>query len=170
MLTLTLQPMTQKEAKAYIRRHHRHHRPPAGDLFRVAANDGGRLVGVIVAGRPVNRVLDDGLTFEVVRCCTDGTPNACSLLYGAVWRAGKALGYRRGITYTLPAEGGASLRAAGWVKVADVTGRPWKRYDGEATKERANDHPLGDKWRWQIEAAGHSGIRVRPDLTDKEPT
>lgn len=155
---LALQPFTREEAAEYIRRYHRHHRPPPGDLFRVAANDGAKVVGVLVAGRPVNRVLDDGLTFEVVRCCTDGTRNACSLLYGAAWRAGKALGYRRGLTYTLPEEGGASLRAAGWVKVADVTGRPWVR--SEPGQERANDHPLGDKWRWQVETTTPP-LRVR---------
>lgn len=57
---------------------------------------------------------DNGLTLEVNRCCTDGAKNACSMLYGAAWRAAKALGYQRLITYTLPEEGGASLRASGW--------------------------------------------------------
>ena len=38
---------------------------------------------------------DDGTTIEVTRVCTDGTANACSLLYGAMWRAAKALGYLR---------------------------------------------------------------------------
>jgi hypothetical protein len=35
------------------------------------------------------------------------------MLYRAAWRAVKALGYRKLITYTLPEEGGASLRASG---------------------------------------------------------
>ena len=40
------------------------------------------------------------------------TPAASSTR--AACRAARALGYTRLITYTLPAEGGASLRAAGW--------------------------------------------------------
>ena len=55
----------------------------------------------------------------------DGTKNACSMLYGAAWRAAKALGYRRLITYTLPAEGGASLKASGWNLVGERGGGNW---------------------------------------------
>jgi len=50
---------------------------------------------------------------EVTRVATDGTPNACSLLYAAAWQAAKALGYRTLLTYTQKGESGASLRAAG---------------------------------------------------------
>lgn len=34
------------------------------------------LVGVAVVGRPVARLLDDGLTLEVTRVATDGTPSS----------------------------------------------------------------------------------------------
>jgi hypothetical protein len=81
------------------------------------------LVGVAVAGRPIARAFDDGLTLEVNRTCTDGTMNANSMLYGAVWRAGKAMGYTRCVTYTQCEESGASLRAAGWRKVKDLAAR-----------------------------------------------
>jgi len=37
---------------------------------------------------------------DPIRVATDGTPNACSLLYAAAWQAAKALGYRRLVTYT----------------------------------------------------------------------
>jgi hypothetical protein len=80
---------------------------------------------VVIVGRPVARMLDNGWTLEVNRCCTDGTRNACSLLYGAAWRAAKALGYRRLITYTLPEEGGASLRGAGWKDLGLRGGGNW---------------------------------------------
>lgn len=76
--------------------------------------DGDRLCGVSIIGRPVARRIDDGWTAEVRRCCTDGTPNACSTLLRASWRIMKALGDRKVITFTLPEEGGASLRAAGF--------------------------------------------------------
>lgn len=42
--------------------------------------------GVAIAGQPIARKLDDGLTIEVRRLCTDGTKDACSKLYGACAR------------------------------------------------------------------------------------
>jgi hypothetical protein len=102
------------------------------------------LRGVAMVGRPISAAYQDGLTLEVNRTCTDGTPNANSMLYGACWRAAKALGYRRLITYTQQGESGASLRAAGWHVVAEraarlgsnrswnVPSRPRKAPDPEA--------------------------------------
>jgi hypothetical protein len=46
------------------------------------------------------------------------------MLYGTVWDATKALGYRRLITYTQAGESGASLKGAGWRVVAE---RPPRR-------------------------------------------
>lgn len=110
---LNIVPTTLREANAFVTAHHRHHRPPRGCVCVVAvADDGGEVRGVAIVGRPVSRVLSDGWTAEVTRVATDGARNACSMLYGASWRAVRALGYRRLITYTLPAEGGASLRGA----------------------------------------------------------
>ncbi|WP_336819833.1 XF1762 family protein [Gordonia sp. MMO-8] len=122
---LELHPVTLAEAKAYIARHHRHHTAPVGHKFSIGVADQDAVVhGVIVVGRPVARHYDDGLTAEVTRCCTDGTRNASSLLYGAAWRAARAMGYRRLITYTRGDESGASLRGAGWSVVAHRSARP----------------------------------------------
>jgi hypothetical protein len=82
--------------------------------------EGDKLVGVAMVGRPVSRHFDNGLTLEVNRTATDGTKNANSMLYGAAWRATKALGYGRLITYTMANESGASLRAADWRVVAEL--------------------------------------------------
>lgn len=116
-------PITLAQAKAFIAEHHRHNKPPVGWKFGCGLRLDGVLVGVATAGRPVARHYDDGLTLEVNRTCTDGTRNANSMLYGAIWRAAKAMGYRRCITYTQHDESGASLRAAGWVKVKDLDAR-----------------------------------------------
>ena len=78
---LIIQPISQKEANAFIAEHHRHHKPPQGYKFAIGVNDGEKVVGVITVGRPVARMLDNGWTAEVTRCCTDGTKNACSILY-----------------------------------------------------------------------------------------
>ena len=82
-------------------------------------------MGVVIAGRPVSRHLDDGHTLEVTRLCTTGERNACSMLYSAAARAAKAMGYRKIITYTLDTEDGASIRAAGWTCAGPAGGIRW---------------------------------------------
>ncbi|MDN7494859.1 hypothetical protein QZM89_06655 [Burkholderia gladioli] len=134
-MSLVITPIALDEANAFVATHHRHHRPAVGHKFSIAvvdlssigslAADEPRVCGIAIVGRPVARGNDDGMTLEVTRCCTDGTRNACSALYGAAWRAARALGYTRLITYTLPAEGGASLRGAGWRLVGSRGGGNW---------------------------------------------
>lgn len=111
---LQIRPIDLKGARAFVGEHHRHNKPPIGHKFSIACYDGERLCGVVMVGRPISRRLDDGLTVEINRNCTDGTYNACSMLYGAACRAAKALGYKRIITYTLQSEPGTSLKASGW--------------------------------------------------------
>lgn len=122
-MSLQLAPVTRDQAMEFVATIHRHHGRPLGYRFAVGVRDGDRLVGVAMAGRPVARMLDDGRSLEVTRVATDGTPNACSMLYGACWRAAKALGYSRAITYIQGDETGVSLRAAGWLRVADLPPR-----------------------------------------------
>lgn len=124
-MSLSIVPITLEEANAFVTMNHRHHKAVIGHKFSIAAADGATVHGVAIVGRPVARGNDDGWTLEVNRCCTDGTRNACSMLYGAAWRAAKAMGYRRLLTYTLPEEGGASLRAAGWALVGQRGGGNW---------------------------------------------
>lgn len=144
-MSLRVIPCTLRAARAYVAQHHRHHRAPQGGLWALAASDGVTVRGVAIVGRPVSRALDDGATAEVTRLCTDGARNACSLLYAAARRAARALGYQRLITYTLPSEGGASLRAAGWRLDAETRGGRWSR----GARARADDHPTERKLRWE---------------------
>ena len=122
---LTLTPVSLAGANAFVAQHHRHHRPVTGHKFSIGCTAEGRLVGVVIVGQPVSRYLDNGLTLEVNRLCTDGTKNACSMLYAAAWRAARAMGYEKIITYTLDTESGASLRAAGWTWAGVGCGEPW---------------------------------------------
>ncbi len=145
-MALELQPVTLKEAYYFIDQHHRHHKAPQGAKFAIACNDGPKVVGVIVVGRPVARCLDDTWTAEVTRCCTDGTRNAPSMLYGAAWRAARAMGYKRLITYTLKTEPGTSLRAANWRLVGKAGGRSWNRRE----RPRIDHHPTGQKLLWEV--------------------
>lgn len=155
---LQIRPITFRAACAFVAENHRHNKPPRGHKFSIALYAGERLVGVAMAGRPVARAFDDGLTIEVNRSCTDGTPNANSMLYGAVWRAARAMGYQRNITYTQADESGVSLRAAGYRRVKDLPARgAWI----ESTKNerlRAMRDPVGNggtaRILWELSARG----------------
>jgi hypothetical protein len=130
---LEIRPITLKDANIYVSQHHRHNMPTNGHKFSIACYEifeeggGERLCGVAIAGQPVARNLDDGLTIEIRRVCTDGTRNACSILYGACSRCAKEMGYKRVITYTLFTEPGSSLRAAGFINDGEAGGDSWNR-------------------------------------------
>ena len=143
-----LVPMDLDAANAFVRAHHRHHPPVIGHKFSLGAMERDQLVGVAIIGRPVARPLDTGWTLEVTRCCTDGTRDACSFLYGAAWRATRALGFRRLVTYTLQSESGASLRAAGWRTVGETPGRSWSC----PSRPRLDKHPLQARFVWEAVA------------------
>ena len=156
-MKLQIVPCSIAEAKEFIRANHRHHRPPVGAKFAVAVSDShGSIRGVATVGRPVARKLDNGWTLEVNRVATDGTRNACSMLYSACWRASRALGYRKLVTYILDTEPGTSLAAAGWKCIASVRGRSWDC----KSRPRVDKHPTQGKLRFEI---------TDPDTyTDKE--
>lgn len=151
---LDVVPTTLAEANAFVERYHRHHQPTVGHKYSVACADTerGEVVGVAIVGRPVARYLDDGWTLEVTRCCTDGTRNACSMLYAAAWRAARALGYKKLITYILDTETGASIRAAGWKCVGQAGGLRWT---GKRRPE-VDLCPAQMKLRFEIEGAGRA--------------
>ncbi len=130
MDVLVLRPISFAEARDFVKENHRHNKPPVGHKLSIACYEGKRLCGVCMVGRPVSRYLDDGLTLEVNRFCTDETKNACSKLYGAAQRAAKALGYKRLITYTREDENGNTLRASNWKCDGKAGGIHWtgKRY------------------------------------------
>jgi hypothetical protein len=138
---LEIVPLTFRQASAFVALHHRHHDPPPGCRFCLGVATADQLVGVAMVGRPVARHYDDGRTLEVNRTCTDGTRNANSALYAAAWRAARALGYRRLITYTQAGEAGASLRAAGWRIVAERPAR--ESWAASSVKLAHLRHPVG---------------------------
>ena len=149
-MTLRIVPVTLEQANDFVRRLHRHSRPVVGYRFAVGvANDDG-LCGVAIVGRPVAPRLDDGVAAEITRVCTDGTRNAASMLYGAARRAAKAMGFAPIYTYTLPEEGGASLRAAGFRLDKDDAGGPARRWHNREGRmvQPIGDDLVGGKWRW----------------------
>lgn len=147
-MALSIVPINFAEANEFVKQFHRHHQPiSAGYKFCVAVAVEDKIVGVAIVGLPVARLLCDDWTLEVRRTCTDGTPNANSMLYGACWRAAKALGYKRLVSYTLPSESGSSLRAVGWKCIGKCGGGTWSRPNNN--RPRVDKHPTQLKLRWE---------------------
>lgn len=147
MTDLRLQPTGLRAANAWIDEVHRHHEPVTGHKFSVAVVDfADRLHGVGVAGRPVAKELQKQGYIEIVRIASDGTPNVCSMLYGALRRAAVALGYppHKVVTYILDSEPGTSLRAAGFVFDGMTAGGSWDT----PTRRRTDKAPTVPKQRW----------------------
>lgn len=144
--SLRIIPVILRQANDFIIKYHRHHKPSRGAKFAIGLTNGSELVGVVLAGRPIARMSDNGVTIEVTRCCTNGVYNGCSMLYRAAWRAAKAMGYTKMITYTLPEEGGGSLRAAGFRLIGECGGGSWSR----PSRGRKDEHPIQRKLRWEI--------------------
>jgi hypothetical protein len=154
-------PVDFDEACAFVTEHHRHHVPPQGHKFSIAAAQGEKVVGVVIVGRPVSRMMQDGWTLEVTRLATDGTKNACSFLYAAAWRAARAMGFRKLTTCILDTEPGTTLRAAGWRLVGQAGGGSW----GRESRPRVDKHPTQWKLRFEITAnAPREAGAVAPSL------
>jgi len=134
-VSLRTVPVTFAQASQFVADWHRHHRPPRGHKFSLGVADAEVLVGVAIVGRPVARMLDDGLTLEVTRVATDGCRNACSLLYAATWQAAKALGYRRLITYTQKVLGFAISEVLGGMNWRGQQSLSLHRGSGSRTRE-----------------------------------
>lgn len=138
--TLTIIPMFQKPAFAFIEAHHRHHKKPVGSVFQIGVRSETGLHGVAVVGRPVAPKTQNSqpLTWEVTRLCTDGTPNACSMLYSACWRICREMGVTRLITFILDTESGISLNASGWKLIGQRGGLSWN----VPSRPRIDKHPI----------------------------
>lgn len=159
MTRLHVVPLELAEANALVEAWHRHHQPSQGHRFSLGVIDNdGVLHGAVIVGRPVARLAGSPRdVLEVVRLVTDGTANACSILYAAAARAGLAMGYRRIQTYILGTEPGTTLVAAGWTHEGEAGGGQWKHTDGRA---RRTDQPTETKGRWS------RALARRPDLAD----
>lgn len=150
----TLYPITLRMANDLVAAHHRHsdRTTKNGGRWSVGVAFGNELVGCAIVGRPLARLLNDGVTAEVLRVCTvpHGPQNACSMLYSSCWRCWRSMGGIRLITYTLASEEGRSLHAAGFKRVATVKGAQWYREKRPNAVKPIYDL---DKIRWEISRA-----------------
>lgn len=146
-LELNVVPVSFKAACQFVNSHHRHLGSPRGMKFAVALSNGKEVIGVLIAGRPVARCMDDGLTLEITRLCVlSAYQNACSKLYAAARRIAKEMGYATLITYTLMDEPGISLKAAGFLHDYITKGGSWN----SKGRSRIDKHQTGAKHRWVI--------------------
>ena len=137
---LLIRPITLRIANKFVAENHRHHRPVIGHKFSIGCFLASDLVGVAIVGRPVSRKLDDELTAEVTRLCTNGTKMAASKLYAACWRIAKEMGYTKIITYILESETGISLKASGWeCEDEHCGGLAWNSSKGIARTDEATN-------------------------------
>ena len=144
-MSLSIFPMTLKEANTVVENLHRHHKPVRGHRFSLGCKDGEEVIGAVIVGRPVARNTDFRKVAEVTRLVTDGTKNACSFLYSAAARTCREMGFEKIQTFILVSEPGTSLLAAGWVVDGKSAGGKWKHTDG---KDRRTDQPICAKQRW----------------------
>ena len=166
---LMIVPVTREVAMKYVENYHRHLGKPTATIFQIgcAIQETNILCGVAIVGTPIARLINDGWTLEVNRCCTDGTRNATSMLYGACWRTAKALGYRRLITYTHVNESGESLKGAGWKIVGEVKAQSWHR----KSRPAVDKGPLIAKFKWEITSTDELGeprSMIKVPMTDEE--
>jgi hypothetical protein len=150
---LRVRPLTLKQANEAVSKLHRHHKPAQGHRFSLGVFDGEELRGACIVGRPVARGCDPWLTAEVTRLVTDGTKNACSILYAASARAAQAMGFDKIQTYILEEEPGTSLKASGWLFAAKTAGGDWNHSKAYAGKRRT-DQPMTPKQRWEKKLNG----------------
>ena len=145
-------PINLAEANEFVRNFHRHNKPTQGGKFAIGLSTETGLCGVVIVGRPIARLIQDDFTAEVLRLCVkdDSPRNSCSKLYASSWRASKAMGYRKLITYTLQSESGESLRGAGFKIVAQT------KHSGKGWMNRPNRdwQPVYGqlKFRWEMVA------------------
>lgn len=157
-IRLEIVPITLREANSFVENHHRHNGRTSRDGGKFAIgvegplNESVSLVGVAIVGNPLSATYMDGFTAEVLRVCTcpNAPKNACSMLYAACWRAWRAMGGKKLITYTLQSELGTSVQAAGWKIVGETKPVPpgWRKTD----HLRRDWQPVmgQKKFRWEI--------------------
>lgn len=158
---LEVHPIGLKAANRFVEANHRHHKKVAGHKFSICACKGDIIVGVAICGRPVSRHMDDGTVIEINRLCTDGTRNACSLLYGACCRIAKEMGYRKIITYILESENGASIKASNFKCEGKAGGEMW-------TGERARDNGVPKEMKTRWVRVLNPDAKAAPEFVKKE--
>lgn len=147
-MKLRLRPWTVKRAHAlqFVKDVHRKLPNVQGAMWCVSVRSGSEIVGVALVGWPSQVQTNDEIDhLRVLRVAVkEGYKNACSMLYGAAWRAARAMGCTSMDTFTLQEEPGTSLRAAGWIEDGLTAGGEYSR-KSRPRKKQVDARP---KRRW----------------------
>ena len=143
---LRIVPITLKEANDLVKDKHRHHKPVVGARWSIGVENDGKLVGAAIVGRPVARMTDQYRIAEVTRLVTDGTKNACSILYACAARICREMGFDHVQTAILESESGHSLKVSGWEFSHWTDGGDWNR---PSRGGRRTDQPMCRKQVWK---------------------
>lgn len=147
---LHVEPLSLTQANDLVARWHRHHKPVRGHRFSIGVfSEDGVPHGAATVGRPVSGGTEQMRVAEVTRLVTDGTRNACSMLYAACARAARAMGFRWIQTYTLQTEPGISLRASGWTHDGLSYAIGWN--NGNRPRDMAVPDEGRQKQRWKLQ-------------------
>lgn len=144
-------PIPFAQARAFVDKNHRHNSAPQSHKFSIGLLHFGKLVGVIIASTPKAKALDDRFTLELNRCCVlPDQRNACSKLYAKAILAGRSMGYRRFVTYTLTSESGSSLKAVGFKLDGLTQARPNGWNHPSRPRKMPERYPTEQKCRWLL--------------------
>ena len=147
-MSLIIVPLTLEQANMLVAKWHRHHKPAHAHRFSIGVYGPSGICGAAIVGRPTGRKNPQYTWAEVTRLVTDGTKNACSILYAACARTAKEMGFTRIQTFILETETGVSLRAAGWEFEQFSEGGDWNQ---PSRGNRRTDQSQGRKQRWKKE-------------------
>ena len=153
--SLRVRPWTVKRADAldFVAAVHRRRPKVQGAMWCVSVRSGDEIVGVALVGWPARKQSSDEIdTLCVLRVAAKPDPddpakgikNVCSMLYGASWKAARAMGATSMVTFTDLDEPGTSLVAAGWIEDGVTSGGEWTR-PSRARNAAVNAEP---KRRW----------------------
>ena len=150
-MSLHVFPLTLAQANDLVGSLHRHHKPVVGHRFSLGCRDKyGNVHGAVIVGRPVARRTEQYEIAEVTRLVTDGTKNACSILYSAAARVCRTMGFFKIQTFILDSESGTSLKASGWKFVSTCSGGDW---NCQTRGGRRTDQPQNPKQKWELNFA-----------------
>ena len=82
-------PLTVENALVFLASHDRHYRSDAKPIFAIGISTEEKLCGAVIVGAA------EGAELQLSHIYSAGESLGYTLLYGAAWRAAKALGYER---------------------------------------------------------------------------
>lgn len=142
-------PTTLKEANAFVGEEHRHHPPVVGHRWSMGCQADGKLVGVVIVGRPKARQTDQYMIADVTRLATNGHRNACSFLYARATHIARLMGFESIQTFILESEPGSSLKALeqlGWKRIGPTKDGEWRTRKGR--RKQLDEKTI--KWECQL--------------------